>query len=559
MNFSLFDEYPSAIVILSKESVIYRNNIFNSIVTNGTTLPSEILNFYENDLDKLVYIHNKVYYARKINIYNNILLEFQDIDIGNINLLITNLSKEIRSPLHGIAGIVDILSNSTLNAQQHEYMDVIRDCSTDLLHIINNMLDYVKISQKKIVLKCKIFDINEIIDETYQMLQLKLDEKKISINYNIDRFSQKYIGDPYRIQQILIHILTNAIEYTKNGIIELNVNKITSINNIDEIELEIKDTGIGIKKEELSNLFTPFYKTQNTLTNRIGLGLVITKHLVELMNGKIEIKSEFEKGTTVKFGLNIKRNEGISDIEFQNKMTNKSILIINGNNQERYDLSSFVLKNKMKVVSTPLIKEATTVYLENKYHFDFIIVNIIDADKESLVGLREKITTLAILKNTMMIEIDETNVNPLSLSRPIQFDKLKMLLYDNVKLIVSKKEKSILIVEDQISNQIVISKHLNLMGHKNIDIANNGEEGIIKVLNKQENYDLILMDFMMPVMNGIDATKNILKIDSSNVILGITADATRDISDCIKIGMLDVIIKPVTFKDFKNTCNKYLY
>ena len=613
MNYSLFDKFPSAIVVLSNDSIIYKNDSFNIIVNNVnnvSNLPKGIRDFYKNDSDPFVYLNDTVYYARKIvilspvldelftgdedarsilirpgtgrskrrssssagrsilpldqnssmecsegesfrSIQDNIYLEFQDIHSTNINVLINNLSKEIRSPLHGIAGIVDILTNAGLNTQQEEYIGIIRECSTDLLHIINNISDYVKLTEKRLKLKENIFDMNEIIDETYNMLQSKIKEKDILLHYNIEPFFQKYIGDFHRIQQILIHILTNSIEYTNKGNIELNIKKLISEHEFDVITFEIKDTGIGIKQEDISKLFQPFCKTKDTLSNHIGLGLVITKCISEMMNGGVDIDSKYNKGTTITITLKVKRNETISDFVFQNKLKNKNVLVINNDNQERYDLSSFIIKNKMRITATPSIKEAVTVYLENNYIFDFIIIN--SKNKDEIKKFRDKITS----ENCTIIEIGDTE-GYLTIPRPIQFDKLKLMLYDYSKSIISKLEKTILIVEDQISNQIVISKYLNNMGHKNIDIANNGEESIIKVLNRNEKYDLILMDIMMPVMDGIDATKSIMKIDSSNIILGVTADSIRDVNECIKIGMKDIIIKPVSFKDFKNTCEKYL-
>lgn len=555
MDYSIFNSFPSAIIIIENGAIIYKNNNFIEIVgdININQLPKEIKKFRENEEKGLIVLGNKVYYTRKIEDNKREILDIQSIDCSKINVLINNLSKEIRSPLHGIAGMVDILRKATLNTQEQEYMDIIQECSTDLLHIINNVSDYVKITENKFKLKNKTLDLNESIDETYNILKSKVNKKDLILKYNIEPFSQKYIGDYYRIQQILIHVLTNSIEYTIKGSIELNIKKQSSEPEFDAISIEIKDTGMGIKKEDTENLFKPFCKTRNTLSNRIGLSLVITKYICECMKGSITIDSKFNKGTTVNITIKLKRNELISDIEFQNKVKNKKVLIINEDNQERYDLSSFVLKNNMKVVATPLVKEASTVYLANDYKFDYIIISNYGKNKEEVGSFKEKAKNM----DCVIIEIGE-NIDKLNIQRPIEFQKLKTILYDNAKDHANKLEKEILIVEDQVSNQIVISKYLNTMGITKIDIANNGEEAIRKVLSKNKKYNIILMDIMMPVMDGIEATKGIMKIDSGNVIVGITADAIRDVNECIKIGMKDIIIKPVTFKDFKITCDKYM-
>lgn len=556
MNYSIFNSFPSAIVVIENEAIVYKNNNFIEIVgdININQLPNEIKQFRENEDKGLIVLNNLIYYSRKIKDGDKEILDIQSVDCSKINVLINNLSKEIRSPLHGIAGMVNILRNTTLNTQEQEYMDIIQECSTDLLHIINNVSDYVKITENKFKLKNKSLDLNESIDETYNILKAKVDKKDLIMKYNIDAFSQKYIGDYYRIQQILIHVLTNSIEYTSKGNIELNVKKHSSEPEFDAISIEIKDTGIGIKKEDYDNLFKPFCKTRNTLSNRIGLSLVITKYICESMKGSITIDSKYNKGTTVNMIIKLKRNESISDIEFQNKVKNKKVLIINEDNQERYDLSSFVLKNNMKVVATPLITEASTVYLANDYKFDYIIISNYGKNKNEVETFKQK---AKLVNECVIIEINETP-DKLNIQRPIEFEKLKTMIYDNSIEHITKKEKEVLIVEDQVSNQIVISKYLNSMGITKIDIANNGEEAIRKVLSKNKKYDLILMDIMMPVMDGIEATKGIMKIDSDNVIIGITADAIRDVNECIKIGMKDIIIKPVTFKDFKITCEKYI-
>lgn len=565
MNYTIFDNFPSVIFVLEGNTVIYVNVKCSQMLsiaknTQIQDLQDGNLTQYCQDSQesKTINIQNKLYYIRSIQNNDHKIIEIQDMNIDSCHVIINNVNKEVRSPLHGIAGMIEIISSTVLSDKQREYIDMIRECSSDLLHIINNVVDYIKILEGRLKLKTENNDLNICIQETKSIIEYEITKLKndVDLIYDVETFDSEYIFDTTKLQQVILNILKNAAEHTMSGTITLSVKKLMSQTDKDKIEFTVVDSGIGIKKDDMNKLFKPFCKLNkhtHTINNRIGLGLVISKHLINMMGGEIGIESIEQTGTTVTFTVCFLRNSITPLSLFESKMKTKNVLIIDQSSEERYDLSSFVINNGLDVIAVPSIKEAVTIYLKNNYKFDYIICNPKnndDQDVQSLVDLTH---------NEILITIDkDIRKGNILIESPIDFNQLKNILYYNNKPQSPSNEKRILLVEDQKSNQLVLTKYLNNMGFYNVDIANHGQEAIIKVLQNSTKYDLILMDIMMPVMNGIDATKNIMNMNNENVIVGITADITATDEVCRGAGMRELLFKPVNYDKFKLLCERYL-
>jgi CheY-like chemotaxis protein/nitrogen-specific signal transduction histidine kinase len=570
MNYSIFDGFTSSVFILDdNQRIVYVNDACTSrfsiqahICINDTKL-NELIEYCNDQpcTQNTIVIHDITYYIRSFSLGHHVFVEIQDMNISTCKTIINNVSKEVRSPLYGITGIIDILStSSTLTEQQQAYVTMVKDCSTDLLHIINNVVDYIKIIENKMALKVSTNDLGSCLRKTNILIQTKLKNDNQKLVYNVDTFEYEYEYDPIRLKQVIIHLLTNAVENTPIGQISLTVTKKVSNSYSDEMEFTVSDNGVGINDCDIGKLFVPFCKIHNDrIKNKIGLGLVISKYLVKKMGGELLVSSTQGVGTTFSFTLPMNKNNTLSEHNFEKIMKSKTVLAIIGDKKERFLLSSFLIKNKINAVPTISVKEAMNIYLYNDYKIDYIILDPTNNHIDDLEEFSQILKTNPVYSNTNVISCGKSvDAAYIHVEKPIDFSHLKMILYKNA----DKKDTSgtrILIVEDQPSNTMVISKHLHNMGYTNIDTALNGKEGVDKVLSfNTGRYDLILMDIMMPVMNGFDATKEIIKHDSKNIVIGISADITASLDICKTYGMSDLIVKPVNYSVFEMVCEKYL-
>ncbi|MBP2031976.1 signal transduction histidine kinase/CheY-like chemotaxis protein/HPt (histidine-containing phosphotransfer) domain-containing protein/predicted nucleic acid-binding protein [Clostridium algifaecis] len=250
---------------------------------------------------------------------------------------LANMSHEIRTPLNAIIGHQYLLSNDTdITVKQKVYTDKIGISAKNLLGIINNILDFSKIEAEKLVLEFVTFDINNMINELSSILYFEIRRKKIKFDFCISSDVPEYLkGDQVRIKQILLNLLSNAIKFTKKGEINIDVKLLEKINEKVILEFRVKDTGIGITEEQKRSLFEPFIQGDASTTRKYGgtgLGLAISKNLVELMGGKIDVKSEFGKGTTFIFNikLEISSEDEIDKDEKNEKIMfkNKRVLLV---------------------------------------------------------------------------------------------------------------------------------------------------------------------------------------------------------------------------------------
>lgn len=380
----------------------------------------------------------------------------EQLNIANANALwanqaksefLSSMSHEIRTPLNAIVGLASqINENKDCPSSMKEDLNDILVSSNTLLEIVGNIIDINKIETSKLVIVNVPYSLRTEIDTIIKINKLKLEDKNITLNINIaDSVPDNLIGDKNHLKQILNNLLTNAIKYTNNGSISIDISS-TNDNNIANLTIKVSDTGIGIRKENLEKLFTKFERLDTEINSNIegtGLGLVITKKLVELMNGTIEVSSKYNVGST------------------------------------------FLVKLPQKMSSTPSTLEKSNI--------------------------------------------------------------------------IKDSSKKILLVDDNKLNIKVAKRLLNSLGYDNIVECYNGEECLEKV--KNDTFNIILMDIMMPIVDGPTALKNLQSLPNFNTpVVAITADALATSKEhYLSLGFNDYLSKPYTKEQLQGKLVKYIW
>jgi PAS domain S-box-containing protein len=498
---------------------------------------------------------------------------------------LANMSHEIRTPMNGIIGMSHLALQTTLDDKQKDYIQKIDNSAKSLLGIINDILDFSKIEAGKLAIDKIEFDLFKVIDSVINILELKAHEKNLEIIVSYgSNMGKNFFGDNLRIAQILTNLMSNAVKFTDSGEIGIYISK--RVDNI--IRFEVKDTGIGLTKEEQSKLFNSFSQADGSTTRKYGgtgLGLTISKQLVELMGGKIWVESQIEVGSKFSFEIELEELNHY-DTKFK-QFTNKKVLIVDDNKSWHSVLENLLFNFGMRVDIAHGGYDALKILQEYEKSYDLILMdwNMPQLDgiettrliNQSFTKTTEKPPTVIMVssfRQESIVKLASDVGIDIFLQKPINPSVLNNLLTgifeDDVKLtysniiedktfkndINSLNGSQILLVEDNIINQEIIVGLLQSSGI-NIDIASNGQEAID--MFKINNYELILMDLQMPIMGGIEATKILREIDKNIPIVALTANAMKeDVEKTKSIGMNAHLNKPIDVEKLYETLLKYL-
>lgn len=499
---------------------------------------------------------------------------------------LANMSHEIRTPLNGIIGMAELaLMDGSLSEIQSERLADIKQSGISLLEIINEILDISKIEADKLVLEEIEFSIRDVLQKVIRLLSVKISQDNLELNCSISpEIPDILVGDPIRIRQILINLVGNAIKFTDKGFVSIELNLIKETKDSVNIDFIIRDTGIGIAKDKVQYLFESFSQADTSTTRKhggSGLGLSISKNLVNMMDGEIEIESELDKGSMFLFNLNLKI--GTQNLEDWNKVISKPeqyrILVIDDNENSRKDIEAQIKFMGIKVESIESSKKAIAV-IENansvKDKFDLVLVDHYLPEKTGIELINEisiKFKNDYIPKLVLMLPIqysfDSIHVNrseiKYQISKPVLQKELRYLIanvlekqenepvqikeskLDKSEVLKKEAAKSILVAEDQIINQKIIKQFLERGGYK-VKIVNNGKIAFETYQNS--SFDAILMDIQMPEMDGYEATREIRKFENNTdkhiPIVAMTAHAMKgDKEKCLAAGMDHYITKPI--------------
>ncbi|MBD3839878.1 MAG: response regulator, partial [Epsilonproteobacteria bacterium] len=490
------------------------------------------------------------------------------------------MSHEIRTPLNGIVGFTELLKSTEINNEQREFIAIIEKSSENLLSIINNILDLSKIESNKIDIEEFVFDPIKEFENSIETYAVKASEKNISLNLFIDpAIDKKVIGDAVKINEVLINLMSNAIKFTDfGGKINVEIKKLKDFDNKTELYFSIEDNGIGMTKEQQLNVFAAFAQADVSITRKYGgtgLGLTISSKYLELMNSELKLTSEKEKGTKFYFTLTLEQTLDKTELSLMPPFVDFVVA-------RAYEVVPTILDNNLtnyleyyKVETQRFSTPADIKTLSSKEKIKSIWIDI-DNSNEDIINSLNKITNkhitlLSSFANRSKTEALKVN-NAKIIYKPITPTKivnaLSSINMDNdSKQVISPTfqdihfEGTVLVAEDNFINQKLIKQIL--LGHSlKVEIANNGLEAFEKVRGKR--YDLILMDVQMPVMDGVEATHEIINYEIEEdiphtPIIALTANALKgDRERFIKEGLDEYLSKPVNNNELIFILKKFL-
>jgi signal transduction histidine kinase/CheY-like chemotaxis protein/HPt (histidine-containing phosphotransfer) domain-containing protein len=483
---------------------------------------------------------------------------------------LAKMSHEIRTPMNAIVGMSELVLRERIPTAVYEDVIAIKHASANLLSIINDILDISKIESGKLEIISDEYSFSSIINDVINITRIRIIDKPILLVSNVDsNIPNNLIGDEVRIRQIILNLLSNAAKYTKEGYISLLIEgKIINEHTV-MIEIEVADTGIGIKNEDISSIFGEFFQT-DTIKNKgiegIGLGLAITKNLCKAMKGSITVVSEYGHGSLFKATLPQKLYS-YSRFAVVENPENKNILIYEPReiyaNSLMYSINNLGMNCKSAKTQSNFFEELNT----NTYDFVFIPVFIFETMRSSIERLKVK-TKIIPLAEYGKLEYSNAKVfsmplHTLSIANIINDISDESSYDDNtrdkhVRFIAPTAR--ILIVDD-INTNIKVAEGLMAPYQMQVDLCESGMEAIELV--KINNYDVIFMDHMMPTMNGIEATLAIRALDSPEYrkvpIIALTANAVSGMKELfLSNGFNDFLSKPIEMKRLNEILEKWI-
>ncbi len=521
---------------------------------------------------------------------------------------LATMSHEIRTPLNGILPILELLQDTGLNTEQQEYLDTAYKSSRHLLRLINDILDYAKVEAGKLELENIEVNVQELVESVADLMGRAAEGKGLGLSVHVhDGVPEAVRGDPIRLRQVLTNLVSNAVKFTNQGGIRLEVKRQRMDHKNVDLLFAVTDTGVGMTQDAARRLFQSFTQADASTTRKhggTGLGLVICKRLVELMGGRIGVRTSINKGSTFWFLLPMRRS--LHDVpSVRRDLHGVRALTLVKDSVEREQLTKLlqglgILEVRADSAMAALGKLKNSAVLGDSWKFDVVIVDI-RGHEQGVASLVREVQTERLLGALPILIVAPPGGDVEAFKRyrgasvlkaPLQREKLKFeldrlldvgesawrtapgidagekaawapaLMASEVAFGETLPEARVLLVEDNPINLAVARRLLERLGMI-VSVAEDGHECLLRI-EREGPFALVLMDVQMPVMDGYEATRKIREMERSGTIdpvpvVAMTANAMQgDRERCLEAGMDDYLPKPIDLGTLRVTLGRWL-
>lgn len=505
------------------------------------------------------------------------------------SMFLANMSHEIRTPMNGIIGLLDVALQGELTPTLRDQLSKVSYSTQILMSLINDILDFSKIEAGKLHIEEILFSPKSLFESLLANISTRAQEKNLNIRFHINpNLPVNLVGDPLRISQVLLNLSTNAIKFTRNGSVDIEIDyQVCDEQTADQLQnssnislmMTVTDSGIGMSEQQLATIFDSFTQADGSTSRKFGgtgLGLTIVKQLVDLMNGKVHASSTQKVGSKFEVLIKVKAQNLVDTVlQFPEDLTGKILYFTDRHKpllpDDYLDKVNIPWQQYRTIALQPICADLK--------QDDMVLIDVDDLKQHSqlldcITKIKQTDGKFGFVTDTQpnnLANLLEKKWQTRALSHPFSPEQFMHFIevvgrtsttpLQNIDGQTNGKplfEGHVLLVEDNSINQAVASQMLSSMG-LTYDIAEDGHQAVTKVTNSP-HYDLILMDVQMPVMDGYEATKVLReKGFSSLVICGLSANAMQDdYQKAFDAGMTDYITKPIKFLQLSELLGKYL-